>query len=224
MGDFFSLDKIFDIFNYIFWFFLLNLFFMILNIPSVSFFLFLGISNISSYFPLFLICLIPIGPSLTSLLYCTGKLIRNKDLNIINDFIKGLKLNFKQATFLWCFELIVVFILYSNIKFFSTSKYSLVSTCLFASLSIILLLMTPYIYILISRFTMTNMSIVKSSLILVFTRPIITISNIVIIIFSLILFEMTPGTIILFISSIFAFLLSFTNKALLLELETTKTS
>ncbi|WP_242873959.1 hypothetical protein [Clostridium gasigenes] len=71
---------------------------------------------------------------------------------------------------------------------------------------------------------MTNMSIVKSSLILVFTRPIITISNIVIIIFSLILFEMTPGTIILFISSIFAFLLSFTNKALLLELETTKTS
>ncbi|MBB6713370.1 DUF624 domain-containing protein [Clostridium gasigenes] len=222
MGDFFNLDKIFDIFNYIFWFFLLNLFFMILNIPLISFFIFLGISNISLYLPLFLISLIPIAPSLTALLYCTGKLIRNRDLNIINDFIKGLKLNFKQATFLWCFELIVVFILYSNIKFFYTSKYSLVSTCLFSSITIIVLLMTPYIYILISRFTMTNMAIVKSSLILVFTRPIITISNIVIIIFSLILFEMTPGTTILFISSIFAFLLSFTNKSLLLELETIK--
>ncbi|MBU3136899.1 DUF624 domain-containing protein [Clostridium gasigenes] len=224
MGDFFNLDRIFDIFNYIFWFFLLNLFFMIFNIPIILFFVLVGISNIFLYLPLFLICLIPIGPSLTALLYCTGKLIRNRDLNIINDFIKGLKLNFKQSTLLWCFELIVMFILYSNIKFFSTSKYSLVLTCLFASLTILVLLTTPYIYILISRFSMNNMNIIKASLILVFTRPMITISNIVILIFSLILFEMTPGTTILFISSIFAFLLSFTNKALLLELETTKTS
>ena len=220
MREIFNLDKILDVFNYIFWFLLLNIFFMILNIPLVSFFVFIGISNTFSCFPLFLICLIPVGPALTALLYCMGKLIRNKDLNIIKDFIKGLKLNFKQSAFLWCCELITVFMLYSNMKFFSTAKYSLVLTCLFASLTILTLLITPYIYILISRFSMKNMDIIRSSLILVFTRPILTLSNTLIFIALLVLFEITPSTIILFISSIFAFSLSFTNKSLLLELET----
>lgn len=220
MSEFFNLDRIFDTFNYIFWFFLLNLFFMIFNIPIVSFFIFVGISNISSYLPLFLVCLIPIGPSLSALLYCMGKLIRNRDLNIINDFKKGLKINFKQSLILWCCELLLVFMLYSNIKFFSTARFSLVLTCLFVSLLILLLLITPYIYVLLSRFSMTNMNIIKSSLILVFTRPILTISNILILIVSLILFEISPGTVVLFISSIFTFLISFANKSLLLELET----
>lgn len=220
MWEIFSLDRILDIFNYIFWFFLLNLFFMILNIPIVSFLLFIGISNTFSSFPLFLICLIPVGPALTTLLYCMGKLIRNKDLHIIKDFIKGLKLNFRQSAFLWCCELIVVFILYSNMKFFSTAKYSLVLTCLFASLTILTLLITPYIYILISRFSMKNMDIIRASLILAFTRPILTLSNTLIFIVLLALFEIAPSTIILFISSLFAFSLSFANKSLLLELET----
>lgn len=220
MGDIFNLDRIFDIFNYIFWFFLLNLFFMIFNIPIVWFFMFVGISNIYTYLPLFLICLIPLGPSITTLLYCMGKLIRNGDIHIIKDFIKGLKLNFKQSTIIWCCEILLVFMLYSNIKFFSTAKFSLVITCLFASLIILILLMTPYIFILISRFSMKNIDIIKSSLVLVFTRPILTISNILILLFSFILFEITPGTVILFIASIFSFLLIFANKALLLELET----
>lgn len=224
MGEIFNLDRIFDIFNYIFWFFLLNLFFMVFNIPLVSFFMFIGISNIFSYFPLFLLCLIPVGPSLTALLYCMGKLIRNRDLSILNDFIKGLKLNFRQATLFWCFELLIIFMLYSNIKFFTTAQYSLVLTCLFASLIILLLLMTPYIYILISRFSMKFMDIIKASLVLVFTRPILTISNILIILVCLILFEMTPGTVVLFIASIFAFLISYANKALLLELESTNSN
>lgn len=219
MSSFFNLDRIMSIFNYIFWFFLLNLFFMILNIPIVSFFIFIGISNIFSYLPLFLICLIPIGPSITTLLYCMGKLIRNGDLNIIKDFIRGLKLNFIQSTILWCCELILIFILYSNIKFFSTAKYSLILTCLFSSLIILIALVTPYIYLLISRFSMRSIDIIKASLILVFNRPILTICNILIFFFSLILFEANPGTVILFASSIFTFLISFASKSLLLELE-----
>ncbi|MGL5354664.1 MAG: DUF624 domain-containing protein [Clostridium sp.] len=221
MSEIFSLDKIFDTFNYIFWFFLLNLFFMVLNIPIVSFFIFVGISDIFSYLPLFLLCLIPIGPTITALLYCTGKLIRNKSINVFSDFLNGLKLNFVQATGFWCFELLIVFMLYSNIKFFSVVNYNLVLTCVFAALLILLLLVTPYIYILISRFSMKSMDIIKASFILAFTRPILTISNILVLIVSLILFEMSPGTIVLFVSSIITYLLSFTNKSLLSELEST---
>lgn len=221
MSEIFSLDKIFDTFNYIFWFFLLNLFFMVLNIPLVLFFIFVGISDIFSYLPLFLLCLIPVGPTITALLYCMGKLIRDKSINVFSDFVKGLKLNTLQSTIFWCMELLIAFMLYSNIKFFSTVNYNLVLTCIFAALLILILLVTPYIFILISRFSMKSMDIIKASFILTFTRPILTISNILVLIVSLILFEISPGTIILFVSSIVTFLLSFTSKSLLAELEST---
>lgn len=219
MHDAFNMQKIFDFFNYVFWFFLLNIFFMILNIPFILFFLFVGISNIFTYFPLFLVTLIPTGAAFTTLLFCMGKIVRDKDLSIIKDFIRGFKMNFKQSTILWCCELVLIFILHFNIRFFSTIKYNLLLTCIFSGLLIFMLLATPYIYILLSRFSMKNLDLIKASLILTFTRPILTICNVLIAAITLIFFEITPGTTVLFISSIFTFLLAFSNKALLKELE-----
>lgn len=59
MSEFFNLEKLLTFFNYIFWFFMLNIFFSILNIPVILFFLFVGLSNITTYLPLFLVSLIP---------------------------------------------------------------------------------------------------------------------------------------------------------------------
>lgn len=219
MQEIFNLDKIFDTFNYIFWFFLLNIFFMIFNIPVILFFLFVGISDVFTYFPLFLVCLIPTVPAFTVLLYCMGKLIRTKSLDIVKDFIKGVKLNFLQSLSMWIPELLIILALYSNVKFFSTVNHNMLLTCLFASLLILVAAVTPHLYILMSRFSMKNFDLLKTSFILTFTRPIITITNILILIVSLVLFEIAPGTMALFIASILAFSLIFTNKALLLELE-----
>lgn len=219
MGTIFNIEKMLDFFNYVFWFFLLNLFFMVLNIPLVSFLTFVGISKISTYLPLFLLCLIPLGPSFTTLLYCMGKIIKNKDINIIKDFIKGFKLNFIQSLTIWCFELILIFMLYSNIKFFSNMNNATIITCIFIGLALLLTLLTPYIFILISRFSMSTVQLIRASLILTFTRPILTITNIVVFLFTLVLFEVAPSTMVIFIVSILSFLLLFTNKALLIELE-----
>lgn len=218
-GNFFNFEKIFDSFNYVFWFFLLNLFFMLFNIPLILFFIFVGISNIFKYFPLFLVCLLPTMPAFTSLLYCMNKIIVNKDLNIIKDFINGIKLNFKQSFLIWFIELLLIIIIYFNIRFFSLVKYNLILVCLFSLVTIVLAAVTPFIYILISRFKMKTIDILRTSFILCFTRPVLTITNLLLFIFSLILFEITPGTIILFISSIFSFSLLFINKSLLQELE-----
>lgn len=218
-GNFFNFEKIFDSFNYVFWFFLLNLFFMLFNIPLILFFIFVGISNIFKYFPLFLVCLLPTMPAFTALLYCMNKIIVNKDLNIIKDFINGIKLNFKQSFLIWFIELLLIIIIYFNIRFFSLVKYNLILVCLFSLVTIVLAAVTPFIYILISRFKMKTIDILRTSFILCFTRPVLTITNLLLFIFSLILFEITPGTIILFISSIFSFSLLFINKSLLQELE-----
>lgn len=219
MNENFNFKKLFDWFDYIFYFFSLNLFFLILNIPIVWFIMFVGISKASTYLPLFLLCLIPTGTSLTAMLYCMGKLLRDKSLNVFQDFMKGIKSNLKQSLFFWLSELIIVFILYFNIKFFSTVNYNLILIGIFIFISILIATTTPYIYILMSRFSMKNIDLLKTSLILTFTRPLITVSNILICLVSLLLFEMVPGAMCLFIFSIFTFLLSYINRALISQLE-----
>lgn len=217
MNNIFSLQKILNFFNYVFYFLVLNLVFLFFNIPLLAFIFLVGISKIGTYLPLFLIALIPFGPSITMLLYCTGKLIRNKDLDLIADIKLGFKLNFKQSIIIWIIELAIIFILNINIRFFS--KYSVLLSGIFLLISLLLLLISPYIYVLISRFSMNIKDILKNSFILIFTRPLITIANVFSIIFTLILFEISPGTTFLFIGSVLAFLISYCNKFLLTELE-----
>lgn len=218
-NNFFNFEKIFDSFNYVFWFFLLNLFFLLFNIPIILFLVFVGISSILKYFPLFLLCLLPTMPTFTALLYCMNKIIVNKDLNIIQDFTNGIKLNFKQAFLIWFIELTIAFLLYFNITFFSIIKNNIILVCLFIAIAIILLLVTPFIFILISKFKISNFNLLKSSFILCFTKPILTITNLLLFILMLVLFEITPGTSVLFMFSLLSFLLMFINKSLLCELE-----
>lgn len=217
MNNIFNIDKLMNFFNYTFTFLILNLFFLLCNIPLLLFIIFIGISNISTYLPLFLILSIPIGPSFTTLIYCTGKLIRNKDINLISDIIRGFKINFKQSLLVWIVVSVLILVLYTNISFFS--NYSTALTIIFYILSLLLILVTPYIFILISRFSMNLIDIVKISLVLTFTRPLITISNIFAFAFALVIFEISPGTSVLFIGSVSAYIISYCNKALLEELE-----
>ena len=213
------LEKILDVFNVIFWFFLLNLLFIIFNIPLILFFTSIGISNLFHYFPLFLLCLLPVMPAFTVLLYCMNKLMLNKGLSIMKDFISGVRSNFPQAFLIWFAELVIFLMLYTNIKFFSTSSYGLILVMLFASITLILSAVTPFVFMLISRFKMSHFEIIKTSFILCFTKPILTITNLLLLVVSLILFEIAPGITILFISSLLAFALTFVNRTLFHELE-----
>ena len=217
--DIFNLQKVLNAFNYVFWFFCLNIFFLIFNLPLVLFFLFIGLEGIFTYLPLFLLALLPLMPSLTVLFYCMGKLIREKDLDLFHDICKGLKLNFKQSLLIWSGELILILILVSNIRFFTLYKFNLFFTCIFIALSILLVVITPYIFVLISRFSIRSYDLIKNSLILAITKPILSITNILIILACFVLFEITPGTAVLFVSSIFSFLIVFCNKALLESME-----
>lgn len=215
----FNLQKVLNAFNYVFWFFCLNIFFLIFNLPLVLFFLFIGLDGIFTYLPLFLLASLPLMPSITVLFYCMGKLIREKDLDLFQDVCKGLKLNFKQSLLIWAGELILILILVSNIRFFTLSKFNLFFTCIFIALSILLLAITPYIFILISRFSIKSYDLIKNSLILAITRPMLSITNILILLACFILFEITPGTTVLFIGSIFSFLIVFCNKPILEYME-----
>lgn len=219
LNEIFNFDKILETFNYIFWFFTLNLLFWILNIPIILFFTFIGISQIFTYFPLFLVCLIPVMPTFTVILYCVNKIYKNKSINLFRDFFRGFKLNFLQSLIVWFTELVLIFLIYSNIKFFSLVSKNLIVSSLFICLLILIILLTPYLFLIISRFSMTNMQILRLSFILTFTRPLLTITNFLLILFFMVIFEIIPAIVILFFSTIFAFSLIFINRHLLNELE-----
>lgn len=219
MSDWFKVDKIFDIFNVILLFFVLNLLFMLANIPSIVFLLTLGLSQIFNYFPLFLLCLLPVGPAFTVLLYCMGQFMKHKTLTYSVDLPKGIKLNAKQSFIFWTAELGIIFMLFSNIMFFSSKAHSLLFTCISISLGVLLLAVSPYIYLLISRFSMPLLEVLKSAIVLAITRPLLTLTNILLFALLLIFFEIAPGTVILFSSSLFAYALQFANRALMGQLE-----
>lgn len=219
MSEYFNFNKLFDICSCIFSFFILNLFFIILNLPIIIFILSVGISKIFYFFPLFLVCLIPVLPTFNILLFCMNKFFKNKSFNLLKDIKKGFLLNTRQSLFIWIIELTFIFILYSNIMFFKMILNQTVISCLFITLLILIILMTPYISLLISLFSNNSLSVLKNSLILVFKKPMLTITNILILIFALMLFEISPAITFLFISSITAYLFIFANKKLIEELE-----
>lgn len=219
LNEIFNLDKILETFNYIFWFFTLNLLFWVFNIPIILFFVFIGISNILTYFPLFLVCLIPVMPTFTVILYCMNKLYKNKNIEVIPCFLKGFKLNFGQALFVWCVELVAIFLIFTNINFFSVAANSFIIPALFICLLILISAMTPYLFLIISRFSMTSLQVLRLSFILTFTRPLLTITNLLLVLVFMVLFEISPAIIILFISTLLGFCLIFINRTLLSELE-----
>lgn len=219
MSEYFNFNKLFDICNYIFSFLILNLLFMLLNLPAIFFILFVGISNIFNYFPLFLICLIPLMPAFNILVYCMSKCFKNKGFNILKDFKKGFILNFKQSLIIWIFELIFIFVLYSNITFFKVAFNNTIISCIFLGLLILLLLMTPFISLLISLFSNTSLNVIKNALVLTFTKPLLTLTNILVLLVALVLFEISPGTIFLFIGSLISFLFVWANRSLINELQ-----
>jgi uncharacterized membrane protein YesL len=219
MNKAFDMEKIISFFNYIYYFFILNLLFLLSNLPFLGFFFLVGISRIGEYLPLFLVCLLPMGPSLCALFYCMNKLIKNKDLYPVRSYFKGYFNNFKQAAVIAAMQAGCAFIICASMRFFKEIPgFSAFSIILFIQLAL-LLLVTPFLYLLISRYQMKIIEIIKASAVIVIGKPLYAIGNAVIFLFVLMLFEMIAGTTFLFIGSAYAFLIALTNKTLFSKLE-----
>ena len=80
---------IFTITNYIMWFCLSSMLFMVLNLPTLFLLFFTQSWNdLKSFGLLAPLMLLTIGPSYTALLYSMGKLFREKDISTIKAFFK----------------------------------------------------------------------------------------------------------------------------------------
>lgn len=189
--------------DYFYCFFIGNLYFLLLNLPILTLLFFaLPPRSVSPSMVTLFMCLLPIGPSLTALLYAMDKLVRNKDTHVTKNFFKSYKLNFKQAMIIWSIELIVIMILSINITR-TASAFSYVQMIML----LIVFLMTFYAFPILSRFH-TN---VKAIILLSFYSVFRNIKNtllVVMMVFSAIYFlSLIPSMAMLIVFSGLSYLI-----------------
>lgn len=150
--------------------------------------------------------IITIGASTTSLFYCVGKLVRGEDLNILRDYTKSFKVNFKQGTLIWLILLSIYMILYINITFFSELPmvWARIIVYIQFPLLMILVFITLFIFPILSRFNSSTTQIFKASLILGVRYFFKCIICLIIFLLGFILIRYIPALILFMLSSLIA--------------------
>lgn len=219
MEHIFDWEKIISFCNYIFYFLVLNILFLLSNLPFLFFYFSVGLEETGQYLPFFLLCILPAAPAFCALIHSVMKLFEYKDIQPVREYKRGYKKNARQACVIGFIQLAVVFVLATNIRFFKHTPQLSAFAVIFMILLAIVIVMTPFLYLLVVRYDMSNMQILKAALTIAIGKPIFTLGNIIIGCFVLIMFEWIAGTTFLFIGSLYVCLLVLSNKKLFEMLE-----
>lgn len=219
MEELFSIERILGFCEKVCYFFIINLLFVISNVPALLFLLFVGGSRIHTYLPLFLLSMLPIAPALSAVMYTMNRMIQGTEGKAFRDYKKGYKRDFLQKAVLGAGQLVFIFILWTNAEFFAVRIKILPLAVISGMLLAVTVIITPNLYMLISRYEMKNMQIVRTALVLLITRPVATLGNIAALLLMMMFYEIAAGTAVLFMGSIYGFLVMFMNQRLMKSLE-----
>ena len=219
MGELFNIEKVLRFCEKICYFFTVNLLFIISNIPVLLFLLFVGAGQIRECLPLFLLCLLPMAPALSAVMYAMNRLIHGTEGRALRDYRKGYCADLGQKAKLGAGQLLVILVCWTNIEFFSVQIRILPLAVLFIILFAAAVLVTPNLYLLISRYEMSNLQIARTAVTLLVAKPIAALGNIAALGVVLAAFEISAGTTVLFMGSVYGFLVMFMNQSVMRQLE-----
>jgi uncharacterized membrane protein YesL len=210
---------VFTTINYIWWFFLGNFYFLILNIPLILVLLALRIAKFENGEGLVFIASIFISPAFCALLSIMGKLRRESRVYLTKDFFKAYKRNFLQAFFLGILELICLFMLFIDV-FNNKYVYKTPITAVgFLLIALIVLCIGMIAFPIVSRFYFPMKDVIRLSIKYMIKRPKVTMLNIFALVAIGIFFHVIPGFTILFGISGICFLIMDNEKEMLKEIE-----
>lgn len=218
-SDHFNFETIYGFCEKICYFFLMNLLILIANLPVLLFFLFIGISQVRQYLPLFLLCLLPAPLSLSALFFSMNRVIRKTEKGVFRDFKEGYVQDIPRKLKMAAGQLLAILIFWTNTEFFSKQVPVLPLTVFFFSLFVFTILLTPYLYLLLSRYEMKCSSVLKASCLLMYKNPAGTLGNVAVLGLLLMAVELSAGTAMLFFTSIYGFLIVFVNQPMMKKLE-----
>lgn len=208
--------------NYIMWFLQCNFYFWLMNIPFIIVFLLMFLSKGDDFALPLAISSIPMGPALTALFGVMGKLIREKDVNVTDDFFKSYKTNFFESLFFWILELIILAIVYANKVYVLSQNSTPVFQTIFVVLMIMCISLIFHIFPILSRFYLKKLDLIKIALYYSIKKIYISLSTLALIYIMWKLFINAPRVSILVILlsvSIIGYIVMYLYKGILLQLE-----
>ena len=215
MGELFNIEKVMGFCEKVCYFFMVNLLFIISNIPVLMFLLFVGAGQIRKCLPLFLLCMLPMALALSAVMYAMNRLIQGIEGSAWRDYKKGYCSDFWQKVRLGMGQLLIILMCWTNIEFFSMQIRIFPLVILFIILFAVAVLVTPNLYMLISRYEMSNLQIARTAVTLLIAKPVFTLGNIVTLGIILAAFEISAGTTVLFMGSVYGFLIMFMNQSVM---------
>ena len=219
MDELFHIEKVLGFCEKVCYFFTVNLLFVISNFPILLFLLFIGAGQIRECLPLFLLCLIPMAPALSAVMYTMNRLIHGTEGKAVKDYKKGYCSDFLQKVGLGAGQMLVIIMCWTNIEFFTLQVRIFPFTIIFMILFAAAVLVTPNLYMLASRYEMKNIQIAKTAVTLLIAKPVSALGNIVALGVVLAAFEISAGTTVLFMGSAYGFLVMFMKQSVLRKLE-----
>lgn len=168
---------------------------------------------------IFSIPIVTMGAATTALFYVMGKHSRDEQINMIKDFWKGFISNFAQSTVVFIVMSICVGVLYFNIKnLHLVEDYIMLYIPFNIFILIEWILISVYVYPLISRYKLSTFDVFKKSFLLANTNLFRSIMSFLVIVgmFFLIYWK---SYFLIFIMSIYAFLIYNILKGVFLKYE-----
>lgn len=223
LGEVFRIDNILNACDKILYFLKVNLLFLLCNTPALLFIFFVGMSEVRTYLPLFLLCLVPLGPALSAVFFAMNRLLHRYDTTAWDDYREGYTDAWGQKMVISAVHMLLIWMFWTNIEFFSSTIPVFPLLILFVVLFVAVMLVTPNLYLLTSRYQMSFRDLWKGAMMLTITRPLLTLSNCIIFAFALMLFEIRAGTMMLFLASIYGFLTVFMYQSVFKMLDEMRT-
>lgn len=210
---------IFKITNYIMWFCCGSVYFALCNIPLVLLLLAFPVSNTIVYYMIVFLCMLPVGPAITSLFGSMGKLAREKDVEITKEYFKAYRQGFKQSFFLGLLQVTITMVLLVDVRFFSQQSYGKVLVPLVYTIILIISIISLQAFSIISRFYLKTQDVIKLSVYYVIKKFKVTLLNMAAIVLGgLIMYEL-PLIGLFFVAAIIAYTIMLNEKAILGEIE-----
>lgn len=219
LSEVFNVEKALDICNKIWYFFLINLLFMISNLPILLVVLFVGMDQLRLYLPLVFLALTAMAPALSAVMYAMNRLLAGTERGAWKDYWRRYRSGFWQKLRLGFVHMFLLLVFWTNIEFFTLQVPILPLAVLFVLLFAAAVLVTPELYLFASRYEMTNLQLARAAVIVTIARPIATLGNVAAFAFLLAAFEVAAGVTVLFMASLYGFLVVFMSRKILESLE-----
>ncbi len=212
LGEILNIEKILNACDRILYFLKINFFFLISNFPVLLFFLFVGISQVRTCLPLFLACAVFAGPALCGVFFSMNRVLHKTDTTAWKDYRTGYTDCWGRKMAVAAVQAAAVWVFWTNVEFFAVEVPVLPLMIFFLILFVGTILITPNLYLLASRYEMGVREIIRGSVVLTVTRPVNTLGNTAMLAVVLMLLEIKAGTFILFIASIYGFMVTFMHQ------------